>query len=507
MPDSPHAPDPENRPLAAKPEQDRFQAIVAEADEGIIVLEPRAVIGYANQAAEFLLGHDSEELVGEMFGLPLAPSDDPVALNVVSRDGSVRLVELRIERLASAPRGTLVVRLKDVTDYDRRVTDAHDQVRRRDEFLAMLSHELRNPLAAIHNAAQLLSHDDLGKHVRRDAGDILERQFSHLARILDDLLDISRISRGKLAIAAEPVELREVVADAIEAATPLITKRGHTLQVDLPPEEVWVRGDPTRLEQIVVNLLNNAAKFTPPGGNIAVALAGGENECELRVQDDGPGIADELRPHIFDSFVQGSQTLARSEGGLGIGLALVRTFVGLHGGAVDVESGENGIGTTFIISLPALQARRPPEDAPSAGATSPRPLRVLLVEDNEDARRPLRILLQADGYEVLEAGTGPDGLALLLSEQPDVALIDIGLPGMTGYEVAKRLRMESSGRRPRLFAVTGYGRPEDEDAAEAAGFDGHIVKPVCLEKLRECLEECKQAIAELSDEQHEDGYS
>lgn len=506
MPKSPHESDSENQPLASKTEHDRFQAIVADADEGIIVLEPRSVIGYANHAAEYLLGHDSAELVGEMFGLPLAPSDDPVALNVVSRDGSVRLVELRIERLASAPRGTLVVRLKDVTHYDRQVTDAHDQVRRRDEFLAMLSHELRNPLAAIHNASQLLSHDDLGKHVRRDAGAILERQFSHLARILDDLLDISRISRGKLAISAEPVELREVVSDAIEAATPLITKRGHSLQVDLPTDGLWVRGDPTRLEQIVVNLLNNAAKFTPEEGNITITVEAAGAEVEIRIQDDGPGIAEELRPHIFESFVQGNQSLARSEGGLGIGLALVRTFVDLHGGSVSVRSREDGTGAEFVVSLPLLQVRPSQNEESGSVEALSRPLRVLLIEDNDDARRPLKYLLQADGHQVLEAANGPDGLALLRSERPDVALIDIGLPGMSGYEVVMRLRKESSSRRPRLFAVTGYGRPEDEEAAEAAGFDGHIVKPICLEKLRECLDECKQAIAELSDERH-DGCS
>jgi signal transduction histidine kinase/CheY-like chemotaxis protein len=506
MSSSPPAPDSENCRLASKTEQDRFEAIVADADEGIIVLEPRSVIGYANHAAEFLLGHDSAELVGEMFGLPLAPSDDPVALNVVSRDGSIRLVELRIERLSSAPRDTLVVRLKDVTDYDRQVNDAHDQIRRRDEFLAMLSHELRNPLAAIHNAAQLLSHDDLGKHVRRDAGAILERQFSHLARILDDLLDISRISRGKLAIEAEAVEMREVVSDAIEAATPLITKRGHALHVDLPRAGMWVRGDATRLEQIVVNLLNNAAKFTPEGGNIAIGVDVAGDDVELRVHDDGPGIADDLKPHIFESFVQGSQSLARSEGGLGIGLALVRTFVGLHGGSVGVHSGGNGKGTEFIVTLPLLHAG-PPQDAPPAAQAPSRLLRVLLIEDNEDARRPLRYLLQADGHQVLEAANGPDGLAMLLNERPDIALIDIGLPGLSGYEVVMRLREECSGRRPQLFAVTGYGRPEDEEAAEAAGFDGHIVKPICLEKLRECLDECKQAIADLRDERHEDGCS
>jgi signal transduction histidine kinase/CheY-like chemotaxis protein len=506
MQESPQAPDPQKQCRTKECAQDRFQAIVAEADEGIIVLEPRGIIGYANPAAEFLLGHGGAELEGEMFGLPLAPSDDPVAINVVSGDGSVRLVELRIEQLAAAPHGTLVVRLKDITDYDRQVNDANDQVRRRDEFLAMLSHELRNPLSAIHNAAQLLSHDDLSKSVRRDACSILERQFSHLARILDDLLDISRISRGKLAIQTEPVELKEVIADAVEAATPLITKRSHVLQVDLPTEDLWVRGDSTRLEQIVVNLLNNAAKFTSEGGNIVIAAAATKDGVDLRVQDDGPGISEELRPHIFDCFVQGKQTLARSEGGLGIGLALVRTFVTLHGGSIDAAPGEDGKGTAFTVKLPLIQTQwrnaQPPADQPAA-----RPLRILLIEDNDDARRPLKYLLKADGHEVLEAADGPEGLAMLLKERPDVALVDIGLPGMTGYEVVRRLRAESHGRAPRIFALTGYGRPEDEDAADQAGFDGHIVKPVCLEKLRECLDDCRRAMAGLRDERQGDGNS
>jgi signal transduction histidine kinase/ActR/RegA family two-component response regulator len=477
---------PHNSRMARNP-LDRFRAIVADADEGIIVLEAGSVIAYVNPAAEYLLGRNQADLAGEIFGLPLAPNADPTAINVVARDGSVRVVELQVEELQDAAAETLVVRLRDITDYDRRLADANDQVRRRDEFLAMLSHELRNPLAAIQNSAQLLCQEGLPQRFRQEASEILERQFSHMSRILDDLLDISRISRGKVALSLGPVDVLQVVRDAVEAATPLITKHGHALEIDLPAKSVWVRGDATRLGQIVVNLLNNAAKFTPEGGDLRIAVAAQGEYVEIVVADDGPGIPAELQDSIFTSFVQGAQSLDRREGGLGLGLALVKTFVELHGGTVEARTAERGTGAVFTVRLPIGCEMKDAQEGRDAAVN--RGLRILLVEDNADARRPLKYLLQAEGHRVLEATTGSEGLTQLLNEEIDVALVDIGLPEISGYEVARRFRKERPGSVPRMIALTGYGRPEDEEAAAEAGFDGHMVKPVCFDTLRERLAE------------------
>ncbi|WP_425615174.1 ATP-binding protein [Anatilimnocola sp. NA78] len=471
-----------------------FQAIIAEAEEGVLVLYPTGVIGYSNPAAEFLLGHGRRELVGEMFGLPLAPAEFPTSINVISRDDQVRLVELRIEPLAAGPEGTLVLRLRDITTQHRHLSEARDEVRRRDEFLAMLSHELRNPLAAIQNASQLLTFDDLSNNARRDAGSVLERQFKHLTRILDDLLDISRITRGKLVLMQERVELLQVLRDAVEAVLPAITRRDHSLEIDLPSHELWVWGDTTRLEQIFVNLLTNATKFTATGGELKLQAIVRDGEVEIRVQDNGPGIPQELMATIFEPFVQMQQTLDRSEGGMGIGLMLARTFVELHKGSIEVQANQGTQGVTFVVHLPLL-AQPPQRLAETAEPEQQEPpLSIALVEDSDDGRRMLALLLQADGHRVLEAATGPEGLALILREQPQIAFIDIGLPELNGYEVAKRIQNVCGSDKCRLIAITGYGTEDDAQTARAAGFHGHLVKPVEFPRLRELLFKFQQEL-------------
>ncbi len=445
------------------------------------------LVVYANAAAEFLLGHGREELEGEMFGLPRATPERATTVNVISRDGGVRIVDLRVEPLPAGPSGSLVLRLKDVTAYHCDLVDAREQVRRRDEFLAMLSHEVRNPFSAIRSAALLLARDDLTAEIRSATAEILDRQFRHLGRILDDLLDITRISKGKLEIVKERTDLIPIVRDAIDEATPLVSRQGHRLRLDLPRRKIWVEGDATRLGQVVVNLVNNAAKFTPPKGNISVAVAVVGAEVEVCVRDDGPGIPAELFPHIFEPFVQGQQSLARSDGGLGLGLWLVYNIVLLHGGSVCAEPNPDGPGVAFKVKLPLSQPgeERPPDRA----GQPPRSLRILLVEDREDARGLLRRVLQMEGHEVIEAVDGPGGLAVLLEQRPDVALLDIGLPGLDGYEVARRARRDERGRRVRLIALTGYGLPDDIEEARRAGFDGHLVKPVNYPDLEKLLRE------------------
>jgi signal transduction histidine kinase/ActR/RegA family two-component response regulator len=468
--------------------QHLFQSLVAKVEEGVMVLGPNRVVTYANTAAEFLLGHKREELVGEMFGLPLVASEEPTRVNVISADGRMRLVELHIEPLPADQDGSLILRLKDITAYHQDVVRAREEVRRRDEFLAMLSHELRNPLAAMANAAQILAREDISTQVRQGAEEIFSRQFKHLTRLLDDLLDITRISRGKLEVRKERVELNQVVRDAVEAVMPQISKRGHSLRVDTLQEQLWVLGDSTRLEQVVVNLLNNAAKFTPSPGNISLTVTASPAEAEIRVCDDGPGIPEDLLPHIFAPFVQGQQTLARSEGGLGIGLSLADAIVRLHGGSISAQPNEDCPGVSFTVRLPLAEPGS--VGPPASGSTRlARPVRVLLVEDSEDARRMLRDLLRLEGHEILEADNGPEGLAILLEQQPDLALVDIGLPDLDGYELARRARQDARGRPVRLIALTGYGMPQDVKASREAGFDGHLVKPLFYPDLDKILRE------------------
>lgn len=470
---------------------ERFRSILAGADEGVVILEADGTISYANAAAEFLLGLPRAELVGEMFGLPLAAEGRRTVVNVVPGDGAPRVVELRIEPLPEGAGGGLVLNLRDVTSYHRDVVVARDEVRRKDEFLAMLSHELRNPLAAIRNAAYLLTRDDAGAASRRAAAEVLENQFQHLTRILDDLLDLSRITRGKLEVKMGRVDLARVACDAAEAVAPLVSTRGHSLRLDVPAGRHWVWADATRLEQAVVNLLNNAAKFTPPGGRLEACVEAAGNQAEVRVRDDGPGIPEALLPHIFEPFVQGGQALDRGQGGLGIGLALAHTIVGLHGGSLGVRPNEDGRGVTFAFRLPLLGVEATPVATPAdrGGAAAPpsRPLRILLVEDDPAGRRLLAEALRLDGHEVAEAVDGPGGLAVLLERPPDVALVDVGLPGFDGYELARRARGDPRGRAVRLIAVTGYGMPQDVEEARAAGFDDHVVKPLHYPDLSELL--------------------
>jgi signal transduction histidine kinase/CheY-like chemotaxis protein len=462
-----------------------FQSIVTEADEGIIVLGAEGRVSYANPAAEFLLGHGREELTGEMFGLPRSRMEQTIRVNVISQDGRVRLAELRVEPLPTGPSGSLLLRLKDITAFDHDAAAAREQVRRRDEFLAMLSHEIRNPLSAIRSAAVLLARDDVRGETRRSAADIVDRQFRHLERILDDLLDITRISQGKLEILRDRVDVNQVVRDALEEASPLIVRKEHTLQVDLPQQPAWVVGDATRLEQVVVNLVNNAAKFTPPKGHLSVSVAAESSWVRIQVCDDGPGIAESIRPHIFEPFVQAQQTIARSEGGLGIGLALVHTIVMLHEGSIRVEPNPEGRGARFVVELPASAPVDQRADGPETDL--PRPLRILVIEDGDDCRSLLKQILELEGYEVIEARDGPGGLAAVLDQRPDVALVDIGLPDLSGYELARRVRQDARGQQVRLIAVTGYGMPRDVQEVRQAGFDGHLVKPLRYPELLKLL--------------------
>ncbi|MCI0461163.1 MAG: response regulator [Gemmataceae bacterium] len=351
--------------------------------------------------------------------------------------------------------------------------------RRKDEFLAMLGHELRNPLAPLLNALHLLRVQSHDPALVAQARDLAERQVRHLTRLVDDLLDVSRITRGKVELRKEWVELAPIVARAVDSTSPLIKERHHRLEVTWPDQPVRLEADPTRLEQILTNLLNNAAKYTEPGGQIRLIVERTGDEVVLRVQDNGIGMSPDVLSSIFELFVQAECSLARSEGGLGIGLTLVRSLVELHGGSVGAASEGPGRGSELVVRLP-VQPEPPPVQAGAAPvvAASGRPGRVLVVDDNRDAAASLAMLLELEGHEVYLAHDGPAALTAARTHRPEVILLDIGLPGMDGYEVARHLRVMEGMQEALLVAMTGYGQEEDRCRALHAGFDQHLTKPV-----------------------------
>jgi len=359
---------------------------------------------------------------------------------------------------------------------------AENANRAKDEFLAMLGHELRNPLAPIVTALQLMKLQGPAESDRARA--VIERQVTHLTRLVDDLLDVSRIARGKVELKADLVEISEVVAKAIEMASPLLEERNHTLAVQVPRRGLLVDADITRLSQVISNLLTNAAKYTPAEGHITIRGEAVDNEVVLRVRDTGIGITPDVLPHIFDLFVQERQAIDRAQGGLGIGLAIVRNLVERHGGTVQVTSDGAGRGSEFTIRLPRATWAEQSESIPRglemdrlAGPKAGGP-RVLIVDDNEDGAEMLSIILSQKGYDTRVAHDAPRALQIAASFKPVTAFIDIGLPVMDGYELATRLRAMPSLAGIRLIALTGYGQEADRRRGREAGFDEHLVKPV-----------------------------
>ena len=355
--------------------------------------------------------------------------------------------------------------------------------RAKDEFLALLGHELRNPLAPIRTALDLMTLRAPDTVVKERA--VIERQVRHLARMVDDLLDVARIAQGKIEIKAAPLRIRDVLASAIEMASPLIESRHHTLDIRVPDDGLIVHGDEDRLAQVFANLLRNAARYTNPGGHLTLSAEARDGHAVIRVGDDGVGISPELLPKVFDLFVQGLRDSARAEGGLGLGLAIVRSLVTLHGGTVAAHSDGLGRGSTFEVRLP-LRAAGPAAADPRAAATSgliPSQTRILVVDDNRDAAEMLAEALGDAGFSVEVAHDGPSALTIAEAWRPNIALLDIGLPVMDGFELAARLRELPAIAPLRIVAVTGYGQAADRERVTAAGFTDHLVKPVSLEHL------------------------
>ncbi len=385
--------------------------------------------------------------------------------------------------------------IRDISDRSRLEKKAQEQTealadlhRRKDEFLAMLSHELRNPLAPIANAVQLLRLQPNEAPLQQNARTIIERQVTQLTRLVDDLMEVSRITSGKVELRLERVVVNAIVERAVETARPQIDQHKHELTVSLSPEPIWLYADAARLEQVVVNLLTNAAKYTDDGGRISLSVQQGGDECVLRVRDTGVGIAPELLPSIFDLFTQAERSLDRSQGGLGIGLALVQRLVELHRGRVEAIS-VLGQGSEFVVRLPVVLSEAPkasPTPTKAAPPTGPS-LRVLVVDDNVDAVQSLGDLLKAYGHDVRTAHTGPTAVAAASDYNADVVLLDIGLPELDGYEVAKRIRQQPTHKNTVLVAMTGYGQESDRERSQAAGFNHHLVKPADFGKVLEIL--------------------
>jgi PAS domain S-box-containing protein len=494
--------------------EERMRSVVNHVVDGIISIDDRGRIESFNPAAEKLFGYARAEVVGQNVRLlmpePYHGEHDGYIANYLAtgqakvigigrevvgrrKDGSTFPMELAVSAFHIGTLRYFTGIVRDVTERQRleqelrqRLADLAEADRQKNEFLAMLAHELRNPLAPMRNALHLMRMPGADDAMLTRARDVMERQMHQLVRLVDDLLDVSRIIRGKIELRKEPVDLAVAVARAVETAHPVVEAQGHQLVVSAPERPVWVEGDLVRLSQVIANLLTNAAKYTDKAGRITVKLEGDGGEAVVRVRDTGVGIPPELQPRVFDLFVQGDRTLARSQGGLGIGLTLVKRLVEMHGGGIAVASAGMGQGSEFTVRLPALPdgpgAEAPDEDGRRPAAAAPRS-RVLVVDDNVDAAESIAMILRVSGYDVRCVHDGPSVLPAARSYRPGAVVLDIGLPGLSGYDVARGLRGEPEFRRLPLVAVTGYGQEEDRRRSQEAGFDCHLTKPVDPEAL------------------------
>jgi PAS domain S-box-containing protein len=377
---------------------------------------------------------------------------------------------------------------RDVTERKTAEQALEQADKRKDEFLATLAHELRNPLAPIRSSIHILSMSTRGDAAAEQVCEIMERQVTQMVRLVDDLLEISRITRGSIELRCEETTLAEIVRTAIDTSQPAITAGGHQLSVTLPPEKITLYGDAVRLSQVISNLLNNAAKYTDRGGQIWISAQHGQGEVVVRVRDNGIGIPVEMIPLVFDMFVQVDRTASRAQGGLGIGLTLVKRLVEMHGGHVAVDSPGPNLGSTFTVRLPTSAEKTAPAAAHlSANVPQTPRRRVLIVDDNRDAATSLGMLLTAMGSEVQIANDGPTALAIMERYQPEVVLLDLGMPGMDGFQVAEQIRASERSSNVKICALTGWGQVADRERTQAAGFDDHLIKPVGMEQIQQIL--------------------
>ncbi|WP_152051451.1 response regulator [Tautonia marina] len=490
------------------------RSIIDQAVDAIIVCDPAGLVLRASREAHRLCGGNPlRQRFDEAFPLQQAAPGDvgvspaegtdpahglPLSINEIFGDVPIRNLEVTLRcgdspsvlLLNSGPirdevgrRLATIVTLTDVTPLKQAEARLLDADRRKDEFLAMLAHELRNPLAAMAYGVALLHNS--ARQEPRDEDDvlpILERQVAHMRWLVDDLLDVARVERGRIVLRSRSIDLAQVAEQAVRVVQPSISELQHRLELTISPRPLWVQADPIRLEQVLVNLLTNAAKYTPSGGRIVLnGRPDPEHPGQVRIDviDNGVGLDAEMRERVFDLFAQADRSLDRQQGGLGIGLTLVRRLVELHSGTVEVASEGPGQGSTFTVRLPAAEAPEPVESAPlPIDADQNQQRHVLLVEDNRDMARALQRLLEDHGHRVDTAYDGPSGLESAERLEPEVVVLDIGLPGLDGFELARRLRKLPSLAETRLIALSGYGERRDRDRAMAAGIDHHLTKPI-----------------------------
>ncbi|HEX4994805.1 MAG TPA: CHASE3 domain-containing protein [Methylomirabilota bacterium] len=486
-------------------ERERFRTTLTSIGDAVVVTDAQGRITLLNPVAQALTGWS-----GEALGQPLETVfrivneatretvENPVSKVIrlgtivglanhtvlIAKDGSA----LPIDDSGAPIRDTrgrivgVVLVFRDITERRGSERALEDADRRKDEFLAMLAHELRNPLAPIRNAAHTLALLGPGDERVRWVSGVIERQVGLMTRLVDDLLDVSRITSGKITLQRTTVSVRAVLDQAVEAARPPAESRRQALEVDVPEDAGWVDGDPARLAQAVGNLLDNAIKYTDDGGRIRLRARVEADEVVIVVEDTGAGIDPDLLPHVFDLFIQADRSLERKQGGLGLGLTLVRRLVEMHGGRVEAASAGPGLGSAFTIRLPRLAVAPTEPEAPVAPTEAAHPAgparRILVVDDHQDSTDSLALLLRLRGHEVRTAHDGPSALAEIERDRPDVVFLDLGLPGMSGYDVARRVRTMNDPGPLRLVALTGYGTDGDREKAREAGFDVHLAKPV-----------------------------
>jgi PAS domain S-box-containing protein len=503
---------------AMRQSEERFRLLVdGVVDYAIYMLTPDGIVSSWNGGARRITGYEADEIIGRHFS-NFYESQDIVAGKPwvelatarehgraedeswrVRKDGTrfwARVVVTALHDGEGSLRGFAKV-TQDLTER-RHAQALEDASIRLNSFIAVLAHELRNPLAPIRNAAMLLERMRPGDKDFALTTGILLRQTAHLTRIVDDLLDISRVTRGTLDIEKKPVDLRSVVARAVEAATPALQEAGHTLDVRLPEEHVRVLGDELRLSQAVMNVLNNAIRYTDAGGRITIDLsAHRDNEATARavlsIRDTGQGIEPEMMGAIFGMFTQGRASARHAQTGMGVGLALARSIVELHQGKIEAKSAGRGLGSEFAFELPLLPETEHVDDAPPAVPEVAQPMteqprRVLVVDDNVDAATTLATLLRRLGHDVQVVHSGADALRVFEGYRPQIILLDVGMPGMNGLEVARRVRERGKKPDPLIVAVTGWGKPDDVERAREAGFDHHLLKPVEEHELRNVIE-------------------
>jgi two-component system CheB/CheR fusion protein len=488
----------------------RYTELFDFAPIGYATLGQNDLVSEINHTGALLLGSPRARLVGRPFAMFVAPSDRPrfasfvarALTSVIKQSGELQLVtsagqivHVRLSAITLVRNEPMVmIAFEDITDRklkeeQLRLTEQalRDADRRKDEFLGVLSHELRNPLAPIRNGIFLLAQSDTTPEQAARAHAIIDRQVTHLTRLIDDLLDVTRIRRGKIQLQQERVELSELVRKTLEDQRSSFEHSGVGLEANFEPEAMWLSADAARVTQVLSNLLGNAEKFTPRGGVVTVDLHTNGTKAVLRVHDTGAGIAPAVLEHLFEPFAQAPQTMDRARGGLGLGLTMVKGLVELHGGTVTIFSAGAGLGTEVTVLLPLDTA--PTNMAAKGVRGSSFSRRVIVIEDNVDGADTLKDALAFFGHDVRVAYDGATGLERARAFQPEVVLCDIGLPGMDGYAVARAFRADEGLKRTYLVALSGYARPEDRQRASAAGFDRHVAKPPNLETLDRLLSE------------------